>query len=267
MFFRVKARSDNTDISNIKVTIGITTFEHRFEKYFVPLLSRIREYDQETEVIVAVNGEHEKEFSEDYRAGILRFISGQRKVFPLMFPRFRGLSKLWNSIIVHATSNHILMLNDDIMITDRKFLGVIRRCIARNEGRSFTINESWSHYLISREEIDRLGYFDERLLGIGEEDGDITWRYMNAFERPIANFRIKGLKNFAEETVHNYRPSNIQCHSGTKYSLFNKKFIAKKYRPDTAGIRGMFEHPMSLVDPGPDQYPNEKFYRTNKEKL
>ena len=28
-----------------KISIGITTFEDRFDKYFVPLVSRIRDYD------------------------------------------------------------------------------------------------------------------------------------------------------------------------------------------------------------------------------
>lgn len=250
-----------------RITIGITTFESRFEKYFMPLLSTIRGYDHETEIIVAVNGEHDHEFNEGYRADILRYLSSQKKVFPVMFPLFRGVSKLWNTIIIHATHDFILVLNDDIMITDKNFIGNIQELILKNNEKSFTINESWSHFLISREEIDHLGYFDERFLGIGEEDGDISWRYFQEYRRPISDFRVRSFKNFAEETVHTYKPTNITCHSGTKYSQFNRDFVHLKYREGRYGLPGMFGKPVIMVDAGPDQYPNEKFYRKRKNEL
>lgn len=251
-----------------KISIGITTFEHRFDQYFIPLLSRVREYDNETEIIVAVNGEHNKDFGEDYRKKILEFLSTRKNVYPVFFPRFRGLSKLWNTIIIHATHDHILMLNDDIMITKRNFIEKVKGKITQHDGKSFVINQSWSHYVINRMEIDELGYFDERLLGIGEEDGDITWRYINKYEKPLLNFKMRGIINYADETVHTYKPVNIQCHSGTKYSQFNRQFMfEQKYKNDSNGIKGMFEQPMSMNDKEPHQYPNEQFYRKHKQEL
>lgn len=261
MLFRRKTILD-------KISIGITTFEHRFNEYFVPLLLKIREYDKDTEIIVAVNGEHNRDFGEDYRKRILEFLSSQRNVYPVFFPRFRGLSKLWNTIIINATYNHILILNDDIMITKRNTIENVQKNIQRNGGKSFVINKSWSHFVVSREEIDELGYFDERLLGIGEEDGDLTWRYIQRYGRPISNFSIRGLENYADETVHSYKPINIKCHSGTKYSLFNREFMfEQKYKSDPKGIKGIFEHPVNINDEGPDQYPNERFYRKHKDEL
>ena len=251
-----------------KISIGITTFEHRFDQYFVPLLSKIREYDNDTEIIVAVNGEHNRDFEEDYRRRILEFLSTQRNVYPVFFPKFRGLSKLWNTIIIHATYDYILMLNDDIMITKRNVVEKIQKHLQRSGGKSFVINKSWSHFVVSREEIDDMGYFDERLLGIGEEDGDMTWRYIQKYGRPISNFSINGLENYADETVHSYKPINIKGHSGTKYSLFNSKFMfEQKYKSDPDGIKGMFEHPVNINDEGSDQYPNEPFYRKHKGEL
>ncbi len=250
------------------ISIGITTFAHRFEEYFMPLVSRIRKYDEDSEIIVAVNGEHEAEFDEMYRTGILEFLAAHPKIYPVFFPRFRGLSKLWNTIVIHATHDHILMLNDDIMIDNRDFMEKIRKCLRRNEGRSFVINQSWSHFILSRDEIDELGYFDERLLGIGEEDGDFTWRYMQRYGRKIPSFKIKGIANFAEETVYTYKPPNIQCHSGTKYSLFNREFILnRKYRRSEEGLKGMFDNPVIMNDEGSEQYPHERFYRRHKKKL
>ena len=251
-----------------KISIGITTFENRFERYFIPLVTRVKEYAPESEVIVAVNGEHKKAFDENYRRSVLEFIARHEKVYPVVFPQFRGLSKLWNSIIINASSDFILMLNDDIMINDSSFLKDVFSAVRKNKGRSFLINRSWSHFLVSRSEIDELGYFDERLLGIGEEDGDMTWRYLSHFGREINSFKIKCFINYAEETVSTYKPPNIQCHSGSKYSLFNKEFMFKeKYRPDPAGMKGMFDEPVTVRDPGKEQYPNEKFYRNRKDDL
>ncbi len=249
------------------VSIGITTFEARFDSYFVPLLKRIRECT-DCEIVVAINGEHDHPFSQDYRRKILRCIADFDNVYPIVFPQFRGLSKLWNSIVIHASHDHILMLNDDIMIESLDFMKLVTDLINRNEGKSFLINRSWSHYLISREELDTLGYFDERLLGIGEEDGDMTWRYIKQFGQAMPSFKIRGFQNFAEETVRSYKPVNVQTHSGTKYSLFNKRFIhEEKYSPVAEGVQGMFETAAVLKDPGERQYPNEQFYRLRREEL
>ncbi len=254
-------------IKAVNITIGITTFADRFEKYFKPLLKHIREFDRHTEIIAAINGEHNQTFNEEYRHNILSFLSSQQNAFPIMFPIFRGVSKLWNSIIIHATHDYILMLNDDIMINSPTFVQDIKKHLVLNNYRSFTINKSWSHFLISREEIDYLGYFDERFLGIGEEDGDISWRYFHEYRRQLTNYKIKYFDNFAEETVNSYKPVNIKCHSGTKYSRFNRNFIQQKYKNDQYGIPGLFGEPVRLADPGPEQYPNERFYRQNNDKL
>jgi len=261
-------RKGRDDTEDAMISIGITTFEHRFEKYFVPLLKRIREYDSETEVLVAINGEHEEEFGEGYRSRILSFIAGMEKVYPVVFPRFRGPTKLWNTLVIHATCDHVLILNDDIMITNRDFVKDICRAIRKNQGRSFVINRSWSHFLISRREFDELGYFDERLLGIGEEDGDMTWRYMQRYGRPLAGVSMKGVVNYSEETASDHAPQNIRARPGMKYSQFNRDFMFQvKYEKDPNGIRGMFDEPAILKDPGKEQYPNERFYREHKGKL
>jgi len=249
------------------LSIGITTFERRFADYFIPLVKQLRAIDPETEIVVAVNGEHQQLFSESYRSDLLEFLAGQSHVYPILFPQFRGLTKLWNSIVVHATGDHILILNDDVAITKPRFLDKVRQALGRSKGASFTINRSWSHFVISREEIDQLGYFDERLIGIGEEDGDTSWRYLSQYGRPIEDYSIAGIDNYSERTMGE-QPTNIACHSGGKYSRFNRDFIYRtKYRKDAGGIKGMFDSPMSLNDPAIRQYPYEQFYRKNREKL
>lgn len=250
-----------------QLSIGITTFEHRFTQYFIPLLTKIRQFSPDIEVIVAINGEHNAQFSEDYRKEILNFLATQHHVFPVFFPQFRGVSKLWNTLVIHASYENILILNDDIAITDPDFSRIIKGCIKKNRHRSFTINQSFSHFVISREELDTIGYFDERLLGIGEEDGDFVWRYMNQYGEPLPNFNIDCFKNYADKTS-DYIPPNITCHSNSKYSRFNRLFMFnEKYMKAETGIQGMFDYPVELVAPTPGQYPNESFYRKNKNKL
>ena len=159
------------------------------------------------------------------------------------------------------------MLNDDTLITDRKFMNKISTILKKNGERSFLINHSWSHFVARKEEIANLGYFDERLLGIGEEDGDMTWRYIREHGAPLASHTIKGFKNYAEETMAQ-QPENIRCHANGKYSLFNRRFVhEKKYAASPQGIKGMFDEPMELKDAGPDQYPNERFYYEHSDEL
>jgi glycosyltransferase involved in cell wall biosynthesis len=263
-----QGEGDDFAVAPGRISIGITTFEARFERYFVPLLSKIKEHAPDNEVIVAINGEHQQLFGEEYRRRILEFVAGHQRVFPVVFPQLRGLSKLWNTIVIHSSQDYVLMLNDDIMINDTGFLENICSAIRKNHGRTFLINRSWSHFLVSRQELDDLGYFDERLLGIGEEDGDMTWRYIHRYGNPITNVRMKGFVNYAEDTVNSYKPVNIQTHSGSKYSLFNRRFMfSEKYALDPTGIRGMFGEPVVLKNPGKEQYPNERFYRERKEEL
>ncbi|MDO9559246.1 MAG: hypothetical protein Q7I89_06120 [Syntrophales bacterium] len=255
------------DAERYRISIGITTFDARFGQYFIPLLSKIRGYDSDLEVIVAINGEHNRDFDESYRERMLAFLASQKRVFPIVFPRFRSLTKLWNSIVIHATHEYVLMLNDDIMITNPCFVRDLQAAIGKNQGRSLLINKSWSHFLISRQEIDELGYFDERLLGIGEEDGDMIWRYIQRYDRTMANIKMKGFVNYSGQT-NDYRPGNIKNREGMKYSLFNRQFMfSTKYAADQHGIQGMFEEPVAMKDEGKEQYPYERFYRKNKDSL
>ena len=102
-------------IAQENITIGITTFESRFDRYFVPLLKRIREYT-DNEIVVAVNGENNRAFGEAYRSSLLKCIADHENVYPIFFPRFRGLSKLWNSIAIHSTHDYIMMSSFNIRI-------------------------------------------------------------------------------------------------------------------------------------------------------
>jgi hypothetical protein len=244
-------------------SIGIVTYVKRFENYFQPLLEQIKEARPESEIIVCVNGQYKEGFDQQYRKKILQFISKFDNVFVTIHPEFRSLSKLWNTCLINSTKEKMLLLNDDITIKSKVFFNNLEN-YSKYSNRSFKINGSWSHTFLLRNEISEIGWFDERFLGVGEEDGDFEWRYQNKKNIPFQNLIIEGIINHVEQKdclqnmkiIHN------------KYSQFNKKFSDLKYKEDLNGKNyGIMNRKLLCVDETTDQYPNEKFYWLNKDKL
>lgn len=46
-------KKENLSLNQESISIGITTFRNRFSHYFIPLLSKIKDLMQETEIIIA----------------------------------------------------------------------------------------------------------------------------------------------------------------------------------------------------------------------
>jgi hypothetical protein len=73
-----------------RISIGIATFEKRFEDYFVPLAGKdSKSFEGDSEIVVAINGEHKRAFGEDYRRRILEFMATQKKDIPHLFSSFQ----------------------------------------------------------------------------------------------------------------------------------------------------------------------------------
>ena len=155
-------------------SIGITTYQHRFDKWFKPLINQIKTFRPNIEIMVAVNGEKNC-LDETYRKNILEFCASHKNILPNVYPEFRALPKLWNNMMINASNHNMLILNDDITITDVNFFNALES-LPEEHMQLSKINGSWSHTLIDRRLMSQLGWFDERLLCIGEEDGDIEWR-------------------------------------------------------------------------------------------
>ena len=111
--------------------------------------------------------------------------------------------------------------------------------------------------------MENVGYFDERLLGFGEEDGDITYRLLKMGIH-VGNIAVNGLINIVSDVRHDHVVAGIG-----KYSNFNREFVYNyKYKPDnTSQIKGMFDSPMAEALNNETQYPYEKFFRSNKQLL
>jgi hypothetical protein len=243
------------------LTIGISTYNKRFES-LKHLVNQVR-MRCDNQIIIAVNGNHNEPFDEQYRKELLLFTANVSNCFVIMFTEFRSLSKLWNEIVIHSSNEYVYLLNDDLEFHNSSVFHVIEKMI--NEGNELfmcPIN-SWSHFVISKTLLDTLGYFDERLLGIGEEDGDIEWRYIERFHERVKGVALHGIFNKGE---YEHKP-NMNVYTQNK-STFNHEFIYnEKYHKSKHGIKGMFDYEMIQRLPNEKQYPYESFFRANKSKL
>jgi hypothetical protein len=247
-------------------SVGIVTFEHRFERFFKPLINKIKELRPNIEIVVAVNGEYKCSFNQKYRKEILNFISEHDNVFPNVYTEFRSLAKLWNNLLINSSNHLVLMLNDDLTITSENFFNTLESIIDSGEN-FFKINGSWSHTLLDRRVVAQLNWFDERFLGVGEEDGDMEWEIGNATGgRFIKSLNVPDIVNIvdAENVLKNIRKANV------KYTQFNVDMAhGYKYRidPKEGKSYGINPRPLVLIRPKPPLHTTESFYWENKNNL
>jgi len=243
-------------------SIGITTFSKRIDMVS-KLVSQIRETDDH-KIILCVNGEKDGKFNEQYRRNILNLCLNYENIYPIFFIEMRGLSKMWNTIINTSDDNNILMLNDDLEIYNNEIFMQINSYVNSYKFISLTkINNSFSHFLIKKNIINKIGYFDERLLGFGEEDGDITFRFQKN-NIPIHNINLSGFVNIISEIRHEHVKSGIG-----KYSKINRDYIyEEKYSADYgSNIKGMFDTPMKQIIEDINCYPLEKYFLDKKQEI
>lgn len=253
----------------MNITIGITTFQHRFEKYFKPLVRQIRE-QSDVEIIVYINAQYGREFDKEYRRNMLNFLAEYDNIFPTFTPHFKGLSKMWNNIIVNSTNNNILICNDDVSIREN-FIAELNHVISTNN-TSFKINGSFSHFVVSREEVFRVGFFDERLIGLGEEDGDWCFRFERYYQKHLPSFNTPNMISYSTNKDSELAKDEVTpCNS--KYVRWNADWIFQnKYDPNNEelgiaqgfpanGQGGMFGKPVAIREfEDLNFYPAEEFF-------
>lgn len=244
-------------------TIGITTFDLRFDN-LKALINSIREHST-APIIVTVNGNMGEPCNEQYRIDSLNYFSSINNVYPVYFSELRGLAKMWNTIFIHSNTENVLLLNDDIIITDGGFFEDLKLAFSSLQNMCKLQNTwyaSFSHFIAKKSFIREIGFFDERFLGFGEEDGDITYRYIKMFNREVPTHGARGINHTSSEVRQ-----NVKAGVG-KYSFFNRNFaFNEKYKLGEGHIQGMFDKPgVELIENLP-QYPYESFFESNKHKL
>jgi len=244
-------------------SVVITTFDKRFEAFLVPLLAQIKSQRPNIEVIVTVNGPAKGNFDEAYRSAILSYVAKYPNVFPTVFPEFQSLAKLWNRGALTSSCNRTLVLNDDLDLKAENgvcFFDLLEKALATQAG-TFTINGSFSHFILDKRQLIDVGFFDERLLGLGEEDGDFYWRFYKKYKSEIPNVDMGLVDNVHSDLADDGYVKGIRT-----ASKFNRDFIKnKKYKTTLlGGYRGMFDTKVNQILEDEKQYPYEDFYLVNK---
>lgn len=246
------------------ISIGITTFPRRFE-LFKTLVTEIRK-QTDAEILVQVNP-FNKIIDDMYRRDLMLFCSFIDNLHITTYPTFTSLSKMWNTIVINSTNEHVLILNDDINISNSNLFKDIENVSNAYNGLC-VLNNSWSHFLISKHMLDNLNYFDERLLAYGEEDGDMVWRYIKQFGVYPPTIYLSGVANYGEG--YGIIPPNLKWFNAGNVirPLFNRQFCFDiKYSPNQNGHRGMFDTNRIDILGNEKQYPYEKFKLDNKDNI
>ena len=141
-----------------------------------------------------------------------------------------------------SSNDRILILNDDLGIDPHvensffeQFEGVLNNAV----NKTFTINGSFSHFVVSKDELIKVGFFDERVLVLGEEDGDFYWRYHETFGVEIPSFEIGNIDNVHSDISDGGYTKGIRT-----AAKFNREFIkTEKYQyPWFRGYKVMFDN-------------------------
>jgi hypothetical protein len=246
-----------------KISIGIVTFRQRAH-LIKDLIKQIRGYiPEEVDILLAVNGNNEEDMPNDYREDMLKLSLEYKNVFPIVCPEFKSLCKLWNTLVIFSKTEYNFILCDDVISQNPSVLKEIDEYITRSKSEFFTINNQFSHFVLTKTMLHNLGYFDERLSGFGEEDGDIIHRYIEVYGTRMPDIRINGLYNKGSYELRNEK---IETHIDNK-PRFNREFIMKKYAHDPNGIYGMSPIPVKKVMEDYQQYPYEMFVIKNKHNI
>jgi hypothetical protein len=241
-------------------SIVITTFDKRFDAFLIPLIKSIKAQRPDVEIIVTANGPCRAAFDQIYRSRLLEFLATQSNCFPTVFPTFQSLAKMWNRGVLTASEEQVLVLNDDLIIRSfgaHGFFDELESVLSSNPG-TFKISGSFSHFVIAKSELIDVGFFDERLLGLGEEDGDFYWRYHEILGKEISTVDIGGIENVCSDLADDGYVKGIRT-----AAKFNRDFIKNvKYREVLIGGHcGMFDKRVKKQIADEAQYPYEKFAR------
>lgn len=231
--------SDNPSIPGI--AIGVTTFMDRFEPCFKSLLKRLVSLFPENRILVLINGHYRTEEHKAYLERVEAFCARFPSVEVISYTKPAGLSSLWNRAIKESGGKKIILLNDDLRIRSdfRSFLarsGILASQIA-------TINNSWSHFLISGGIADTVGYFDEGLTEIGGEDDDYLARMAMKGLHP-ENYITSSLKKSSHSgkvfpAINSYGRFSADQEGG--YSTLNTKYIRSKWITSEEYFEGAVE--------------------------
>lgn len=244
------------------ISIGIVTFKER-HALIKSLISDIRSNSgTDVDIILMINSNNNDIMDDTYRTEMLIFAASIPNCYPFFCPEFKSLPKLWNNIIIFSRTQYNLIIGDDVLY-QKDIIANVLQFINIDKSEFFTLNGGFSHFVVTKKMLHMIGYFDERLLSLGEEDGDIVHRYIEIFGHRMPNINMNGILNTAR---YDFKPINAEIHIDNK-PMVNKKIRELKYQEDLNGIRGMWDTPLKKVWEDYQQYPYEMFVNKNKRNI
>lgn len=248
-----------------ELSVCIVTFRQRKE-LIKDLIAKVRDRIPESvDILLAINGNNEENMPDDYRIEMLDLAKSYKNIYPIFCPEFKSLPKLWNTLVIFSKTEYNLILCDDVEFLNSNAYTEIIHYIDQTKLQFFTINYGFSHFVCSKTILHKLGYFDERLLAFGEEDGDMHYRHIKMFGKRIPMFMLPDIYNKAR---YDLSAKNIDTHQDNKPKI-NREIFSCMYAEDDAmgittplcpiKIRKKFEDVL--------QYPHEEFVRKNKHNI
>jgi hypothetical protein len=248
-----------------KCSIGIVTYLGRFASYFQPLVRKLHFLFPDYEINVFINGHYDLVKQLQYLRKVTTFLRKYRNIRYVTNLHHQPLARGWNWLILMSQCDNVLILNDDVSF-EPEFRYNLERLGA--VPKIFMLNHAWAHFVVSKDVILRVGWFDERFLGVGDEDIDYVLR-LGMKGIPLGNFSIHGLHNhWASQEDAGW--SNLSEVVEGKYARMNREFFLKKwFRSDYGAVpeRDSFtvrydvaEWTVALnkdLEPMPEYYPLE----------
>ena len=159
-----------------------------------------------------------------------------------------------------TTKDSVLILQDDVDIDDTFFDDFDREYVPYKD-TCFKMNGYNCAFYLNKYVLDSLNWFDERYLGIGHEDGTFIFAY-NAVYGELPDLKIPSLHNYydlewqKELLESEVRLDGQRLDDGERFSRFNGEIqLLINAGQDVYGF------------PPQRQYPYERFYWENKNKL
>ena len=247
--------------NKVGLSIGITTFMDRYNSTFKNLLKKIILLFPEDQIIVVANGHVKEKEQEQYLAEIKNFCATYSNVELVTYLKPKGLSFIWNRIVDSSVENKVLIINDDLDLNP-VFKWFLLKC-GILDSEIATIQNSWSHFLISKKIFDQIGRFDEGLLEIGGEDDDYCARlamhninlnnYNTSSIRPSLKVKEKRLK------VNSYGKNMNEERFG--YSSLNSKYLESKWFMSDVYFEGAIKVPNRRLNYWKLKCPNNLYYK------
>ncbi len=205
--------------------IIVTTYIARFDSYFKGILFQLQYMFPDRRVFVVVNGYYDALKQEEYLVQLRAYAARYPNVTLVCCDEPVGLSTMWNRALAATNEERVLVLNDDIYL-----MACFRTQLENSKLLDCpvaVINGSWSHFLITRNLMSRIGGFDEGLREIGYEDTDYMVR-LACEGVELHCVSLNGVLNCVEQPDEYSYAEELEISDG-KYSSYNERYLHEKW--------------------------------------